>query len=135
MRVVGINALVHVLLTALAANYTLRPGLRKWLKGKNGWIDFSVVVRSRDNRVRQTIIFRKGRVRVRWGIWGEPDCGLVFRTPRHVLEMLQASPSQVLVMLVQNRMNTQGNLAYANLFNFLLSLVLDQRQRASDNRN
>ncbi|MEW5733502.1 MAG: pyruvate formate lyase family protein [Thermodesulfobacteriota bacterium] len=131
----SINAIVYSLLTAMAASFTLRPGLRKWLKGVDGWINFSVGIRSRDNAVNQAIVFKNGRARVVRSPRFRTDTALVFRTPKHVLSMLTATPDEAMTMLVENRMNTSGNLAYMNLFNFLLNLALEKtQQKAVDKR-
>lgn len=135
----GINALVYGLLQLFAHAFNLRPDLRQWLtangKGKPGklkfdrYLDFSVGIRSRDNQVKQTLVFENGRVRAIWGMPEKTDTSLVFRTPEHVLEMLRATPDEAMIMLVENRMNTEGNLALTNLFNFYLNLLLGKKQQ------
>ncbi len=123
-----INLIVNALLRLMAANFNLRPKLRKWLKGTDGWINFTVGIRSRDNSVKQSIYFHEGRVRALWGIRRKTDTALVFRTPRMILKMLTVTPDEMMIMLVESRMNTEGNLAYMNLFNFFLNLLMGKSQ-------
>ncbi|MDI6797591.1 MAG: pyruvate formate lyase family protein [Desulfatibacillaceae bacterium] len=128
-RAIGISAITYGLLAAFAASFTLRPSLNKLLKGADGWINFSMGICSRDFAVSYTLVFKNGRVSVLRGIKGRPDTTLVFRTPGHILKMLSATPDEVIAMLAQSSMNTRGNLAYASLFNFYLSLLLQSNQQ------
>lgn len=52
--------LAHILLLLMAANYNLKPSLRKYLKTEHGWLNFSVGVRTENNTVERAIINNSG---------------------------------------------------------------------------
>ena len=124
-----INILVNVLLQTMALCFNHREKYNRWLTSTDGWINFSVGIRSRDNSVKQSVRFENGQVTAHWGIDQPVDTCLVFRTPETILEMLKVTPDEAMNMLVENRMNVEGNLAYMNLFNFYLNLLLGQSQQ------
>lgn len=70
--------LARVLLLLMAANYNLRPSLRKYLKSSHGWLNFSIAVRTENNTVEQAIIFNDGKARVSSSIPKDVDATLIF---------------------------------------------------------
>ena len=124
-----INLIVNLLLRLFAFLFNHRKKLNAWMKSTEGWINFSVGIRSRDNTVQQSIIFNDGKVRARWGISEKMDTALVFRTPRMIIKMLTVTPDEMMIMLVENRMNIEGSMACMNLFNFYLNLLLGKSQQ------
>jgi formate C-acetyltransferase len=117
------------LLRLLAANYRWRPGLRKLLKSRDGWMNFAVGVRTASGSVRRSIHFRDGKVRVRREIPAEVDTVLEFADEATLRAMLDLTPEEVMNLLLKNRLALQGNLTTMSKFNFLLSAVLAAKHR------
>ena len=124
------NLILFGLLNAMAATIRLRPRIRAYLRGRDGWMDFGIGVRTRDGSVRQSIRFEGGRARVRFGIPDDVDTVLCFKDERVVLKMLDLTPEEVMDLLLKSELSTEGNLATLSKFNFLLSVVLRDRHRA-----
>jgi pyruvate formate-lyase/glycerol dehydratase family glycyl radical enzyme len=123
------NILVHVLLLLMAANFRFRSSLRKYLKGTEGWINFSVGFRTETWSVEKVIIFQDGTIRVSGTIPADVSVMLIFRSDDDVKEMLKVPPNEVLNMLMKNRLRLEGNLAYVQIFNFFISLLMDKKHR------
>lgn len=123
------NFLARLLLNAMAANFTFRPSLRKYLRWRGGWLDFSVGFKTEDGTVEQAIVFGGGKARVKGHIPASVDVTLTFADESVLREMLRLPPHEVFNLLLKNRMRTEGNLAYLNLFNFLTSVLLRAKHR------
>ncbi|MBS3758460.1 MAG: formate acetyltransferase [Desulfobacterales bacterium] len=127
------KTLTHLLLKALlrtvAANFNLRPGLRRYLKAEAGWFDFTVGIRTESRSVETAIRFRNGRVRVLKAL--PDDCGvtLIFASDKAVRMLLSATPTEQIFMLMKSKMRTKGNQAYMMLFLFYLSLLIHKKQK------
>ncbi|MBM4446380.1 MAG: formate acetyltransferase [Chloroflexi bacterium] len=133
--------LARVLLLLMAANYNLRPSLRKYLKSSHGWLNFSIGVRTETNTVEKALIFNDGKARVSSSIPKNVDATLIFAGDEVVKEMLKVTPNEVLNMLLKSRLRIEGNMNYVQLFNFLMSLLLwkkhkkmVEKQKAEDAR-
>lgn len=121
--------MVHILLLLMAANFRFRASLRKYLKGTQGWINFSVGFRTEAGSVEKAIIFQDGRIAVSGTIPDNVSVILIFRSDDDVKEMLKVPPNEVLNMLMKNRLRLEGNLAYVQIFNFFISLLMDKKHR------
>ncbi len=58
------NLLVAVFLRVMATQFNLRPSLRRYLRGTDGWINFSVGFPTDTGSVEQSIDFHDGRAGV-----------------------------------------------------------------------
>jgi len=121
--------IVHGLLRLMAANYRWRPRLREYLKSRDGWMNFTVGVRTRNDSVRQSIHFFDGAARVRREIPDDADCVLQFKNDAVVKKMLNLAPEEVMNLLLQNELSLRGNLSTLSKFNFLLSVLLEKKHR------
>lgn len=119
--------LVYGLLNAMALTIRLRPSVRAQFHGVDGWMDFCVAIRTVDDAVRASIHFFRGRARVSRGIPAGVDTVLSFRDEACLRRMLQATPEEVMTMLLRGEMSTSGNLATLNKFNYFLSFLLRDR--------
>lgn len=122
----GADVLTAGLLRLLAAQFNWRPGLRRQLHTVDGWLDFSVGFRTESDSVSRTISFSAGRARVRSGVKSDVTTTLIFRDEAALRQMLSSPPNETLMLMLKNRMRTEGNLSYLTLFNYLLSLVLQK---------
>ena len=117
------HLLMQALLRLFAINFNLRPSLRKWLSGVDGPIEFSVGFRTESGSARGGLEFRKGRVRALGAPPAGADVVLVYASDEVVRDMLRLRSSEVLTLLLRNRMRTEGNLSYLSLFNFYAGLL------------
>ncbi len=124
------NVLVAGLLRLMGLVFRLRPKYRAWLKGVDGWMDFTVGIRTRDDSVRQHVRFQNGRVKAGRGIPDDADAILSFKDADLVSRMLEITPEEVMDLMLQNQLSISGNLTVVNKFNFFLSLLLQNKHRA-----
>ena len=123
------NVLVAGLLRLMAAQFNLRPSLRRYLRCRDGWINFAVGFQTDTGSVTQSIRFRDGRVRVAATIPGDVDVVLRFANDATLREMLASTPNESLTLILRNRMIVDGNLAFLQAFNFFVSLLLGKRHQ------
>lgn len=121
------NLLAAALLRVVAAEYTLRPSLRRRLRTADGRLNFSVGFCTEDGAVAQTISFRDGRVRVRSGVAADVDTTLTFQDDDALLEMLRLPPNEALTLIMKNRVRVNGNMTWMSAFNHLVSLLTRRR--------
>ncbi|MBI9074996.1 MAG: SCP2 sterol-binding domain-containing protein [Desulfatibacillum sp.] len=117
-----------MLLRVMAAQMRFRPSLRKMLRGKDGWIDFSVGISTEAGSVAQSIRFHEGRIRVRGDIPQSTDTVLIFEDDQALRKMLFAPPAEIMNLMLKNKLKVEGNLTYAQAFNFFVSLLMGKRQ-------
>lgn len=120
----GLNFLTGAILRLMAFQFNYRPALRKYLKGKDGWINFSVGIKTRTTSVEQAIIFHDGRVRVLRSIPAKVDVTLNLLNDDVLKEVATGTPNELLNLILKNKIILDGNLAVMQLFNFYLSLML-----------
>ncbi|NLH47269.1 MAG: formate acetyltransferase [Myxococcales bacterium] len=125
----GRNWLVPLLLHLFAANYGWRPRLRRYLKSRDGWMDFTVGFRTLDGTIRAGLRFRDGRVQVLGDAPPDADTELCFRDKSVIRKMLRLPPNEVMNLLLRNELSIRGNLATMSKFNFLLSVLLEKKHR------
>ena len=66
------------------------------------------------------------------GIPEDVDVILWFSDEKAFLEMLQVTPNEVLGLILKNRMILDGNLAYLQLFNYYVSLLMGGKTSEND---
>jgi pyruvate formate-lyase/glycerol dehydratase family glycyl radical enzyme len=125
----SLNLATRLALNAMALQFNLRPSLRPWLRGVDGWINFSVGLKTASGSVAQAITFNNGRVRVSARIPEDVDVVLSFADDGALVEMFRQTPNEMLNLILKNRMILDGNLAYLQLFNFLISLLMGKAHR------
>lgn len=123
------NILLNTLLKVFAANFNLRPGLRKYLGGDQGWMDFSIGFRTDSGAVAAAVIFKNGKVSVSKIIPENVDTLLTFHSEAAVIKLLSATPTEQIFMVLKGQLTPTGNASYLNLFFFFLSLLLHGKQK------
>ncbi|MBF0120430.1 MAG: formate acetyltransferase, partial [Desulfobacterales bacterium] len=121
------NILINALLQVMAGHFNIRPSLKKFLKSKEGWINFKVGLRTINNSVEAGVIFHDGKVSVCKNISSDIDTILVFKDDSVVWDMIKLPPNEILNLLLKSKLYTKGNLTYLSLFNFYLSLLLGKQ--------
>ena len=123
------NILIHVLLRLMALNFNLRKALNAYLRTGQGWIDFSLGIRTDSCSVEAGITFRDGHVSVSDTIPRDADVILHFDSDRSVKRLLSATPTEQIFMLLKSQLKFEGNASYFNLFLFLMSLLINKKQK------
>ena len=122
------NTLTRLFLKFFAFNLNVRPGLNRYLRCDDGWLNFTFGIKTESNSVEQAVTFTNGRVRVLKAYPPMPDAQLIFRDEAAMMEAVRMPPNKLMVALMENRMVTHGNIGYLQLFNFYLSLLLKRFQ-------
>jgi pyruvate-formate lyase len=121
------NFLTHMALKAMAFAFKHSRTLKRHMKNTDGWINFSVGIQTETKTVAQTIDFKEGHVKVSHGIDDGADVILKLKDDSTLKEISTAPPSEVLNMLLKNRLSIEGNVAYLQLLTFYLSLLSGRR--------
>ncbi len=114
----------HLFLEFIALNYRIRPGLKNSLKSKDGWINFSIGIRTKDASVDKAVQFENGNIRVLPRIPAQVDGQIILEDESVLKEVATSVPSELMKMVMTNRVVMQGDLSYILLFNFVVSQVL-----------
>ncbi len=123
------NILVRSLLRLLAAIYNRRPSKNAYLRGDDGWINFSIGVRTEDLSVESAIRFHDGTVSVMKKIPGDIDSILIFKDNASIMEAINLPPNEMVLFLIKGRLRIEGNFVYPNVFNYLISLLLHKKHK------
>ncbi len=119
---------VYALLKLLAVSFTYRKGLRQYLKSDQGWMNFSVGIRTETGTVENAIEFRDGRATVFRRIPPAVDVVMVFASDAALRKLLTAPTTEQVYMLLKSELRTQGKQTYLLLFLFLVSVLLHRQQ-------
>jgi len=128
-RKTSTNIMVYLLLRLMAANYNLRGALNAYLRSDEGWINFSLGIRTENDSVTAGIIFHDGAVTVTGAVPENADIILHFRTDQMVTKLLSATPTEQIFMMLKGELRYEGNASYLNLFFFLLSVLINKKQK------
>ncbi|MFH2066524.1 MAG: pyruvate formate lyase family protein [Pseudomonadota bacterium] len=123
------HLLVKALLHLLTIHYNVRPSLKKYLKSDQGWINFSIGIRTENHSMETGVRFHDGHVRVLPAIPDHCDVTLIFATDTAARKLLSATPTEQIFMLMKSEFRSIGNASYMNLFFFYLSLLLHKKQK------
>ena len=123
------NFVTSLLLKTMAFMFNNRPSLKKYLRTTDGWINFSVGIKLENGKLEQSIAFRNGKVSVSGKIAPDTDVVMRFVNKETVKEMLKITPNEILGLILHNKMVLDGNIAYLQLFNFYLSLLLGKKHQ------
>jgi formate C-acetyltransferase len=123
------NLLAHALSRVFALQFNLRSRYGRLLRTTDGWLNFSIALRTEDYRLAVTLHFENGRVRVAGGVAARADTTLIYSDLAFAREMLRLTPNELLLSLLKSRMRIEGNMSTMSLFNFLLAQLLDDQQK------
>ena len=124
------NTLTNLFLKFVAFNFNNRSSLNKYLKSEDGWLNFTFGIKTENGSVEQAFRFENGKVSVLKQIPDHFDAQLIFKDEEALKEAATQPPNKLMVALMENRMITVGNLAYLQLINLYLSLLLKHIQIA-----
>ena len=118
------NLGTHLFLDFIALNYRIRPSLKSSLRSKDGWINFSIGIRTRNDSVNRAVQFENGNIKVLSHIPDRVDGQITLDNEAVLLEVATSVPSELMKMVMTNRVVMQGDLSYILLFNFIISQVM-----------
>ena len=118
------DIITHMALRTMALHFNYLPKFRKYLRTDDGWINFSLGMRTEQGNVRQCITFKDGKVRVHGDIPVNVDTEMVFFDNGTLKDMASLPPNEVLNLILKNKLIVRGNLVYAQLFSFFITLFV-----------
>lgn len=130
----SLNLIAHIGLCTMAFAFNHSRLLKRRMKCSDGWINFSVGICTETGSVAQTVSFNDGRVRVAHGANGGSDVVLKAVDDAALKDLVSAPPSEVLNMMLRNKIMVEGNLAYLQLFTYYLSLLSGRMHEKMLNR-
>lgn len=122
------NIATHILLRIMAFHFNFIPKFRKHLWADEGWINFSLGLLTQTGTVEQAISFKNGKARVLWQIPDDVDVKLISMDNKMLKQMATLPPNEVLNLILKNKLIVDGNMGYAQLFNFFISLFMKDKQ-------
>ncbi|MCG8633514.1 MAG: formate acetyltransferase [Desulfobacterales bacterium] len=139
---VVMNSVSFVLLKTFTFLFNRRPSLNRYLKGMDGWINFTIGFRTASGNIKYALQFENGRVSLLSSIPASSGTVLYFKDEAALRDMLKASPSETLVMIIENTIRVEGNMTYMSLFSFYMALLVGKKHKklmaaeiASDREN
>ncbi|MCP4138170.1 MAG: formate acetyltransferase [bacterium] len=124
-----LNRLTHLALRMLAFQFNLRPSLRAYLKSTDGWTNFTIGLKTETGTVEQAIVFQNGRVSVEKSIPQNADAVMRFINDDILKETAKITPNEMLNLVLKNKVILEGNMAYLQAFNYLVSLLMGKKHQ------
>lgn len=124
-----LNLATNLALRLMAAQFNLRPALKRYLKNSDGWINFTIGIKTETGTVKQALLFQDGRLRVLNYIPFNADATMRFINDAVLKEMVRITPNEVLNLVLKNKLILEGNMAYLQAFNFYISLLLGKKHQ------
>ena len=121
-----LNPSVHSALQLFAMQYNLRPSLKQYLKCKDGWINFVIGIKTETESVEQAIEFNNGKIKIIKKIPLNADLILRYVDDNILIKSFRIPPNEVLNLVLKNKIIPEGNLIILQLFNYLLSKLLNK---------
>ncbi|MEW5785163.1 MAG: pyruvate formate lyase family protein [Bacillota bacterium] len=127
----SIGEQTRALLGFVADLFNSDPALQEELKGRHGWINLAVGLKTADDMIQTAIVFQDGHVRVLDGIPEETECTIIYHRPEDLMELLNSGPEESFMMIMKGRIILEGNPMALGLWDYLLSLVAGDEQQAA----
>ncbi|HNY64872.1 MAG TPA: pyruvate formate lyase family protein [Deltaproteobacteria bacterium] len=118
----------YAALQTMAFLFNYVPELRKYLRFDDGWLNFSLRVKTEGGNVDQVLSFRNGRLSVKGGSSEPADVEILCKDNSVLKDLVTLPPNEILNLLLKSKMVVKGNLAYAQICNFLISLLVKNQQ-------
>ncbi len=123
------NAMANSAIRLMSASFNFRPSIKEYMKSNGGWIDFTVGFKTADNSLEQAIRFRDGKAKVLGGIPADVDVTMTLADGDVVMDVLKATPSETLNMLLKSKFWLEGNFTYMNLLNYYIAVLMAKQNR------
>lgn len=119
-----LNRLTHLGLWIMAVQFNLRPSLKKQMKSRDGWTNFTIGLRTASGSVTQAISFLNGRATVLNHIPEDADAIMHFVEDSVLKKVVQIPPNEVLNLVLKNKIILYGNMGYLQTFNYYIALLM-----------
>lgn len=123
----GANEAAHLVLQFFAIEFSKVKKNREYLRTKDGWLNFSIGLTTEDGSVCQSIWFEDGNATVKRTVEGV-DTKLTLQDTGVLAQLAVLPPNEVLNLLLKNKMIANGNFAYLQMFNFMISILMGGSQ-------
>jgi formate C-acetyltransferase len=131
----GTNLIISTFLKFIAFHFNNRKSLNRYLKVKDGYLNFSIGLRTEDNTVCHGISFLNGKVTVTKTIAPDAKAVLIFKDDIAARRLLLGTPTDVIYMLLKSDVRIEGSISYANnLFIFHLAFIQWRSEARDENR-
>lgn len=121
------NNLAHLVLMYMAHTFSHDRKKQQYLKTADGWMNFSIGLRTEDGSVKQSIHFKDGKGTVVANTDGV-DTLLTLQDTGVLAQLAVLPPNEVLNLMLKNKMSSNGNMAYLEFFNLLISVLMQDKQ-------
>lgn len=123
------NTLAHIALEGMAFMFNNRADLQEKMKCTDGFINFTVGLKTESGTVEQAISFRDGKVSVLKSIPEDSDAVMMAKSDDIIMEIAKITPNEMLNLILKNKLILYGNMAYLQLFNYYISLILGKHHQ------
>ncbi len=123
------NSVSFVLLKTFTVLFNRRSSLNRYLGGMDGWINFIIGFRTKAGNIQYALKFKNGKVRLLGAIPKEFNTILHFKDESALRKMLKSSPTETLVMIIENSLRVEGNMTYMSLFSFYMALLVGEKHK------
>lgn len=121
------NTITRTALKFMAFLFGNIPSLKKHLKSVDGWHNFSIGLKTEDNSVSQSLWFVEGKGKVKSGVEGA-ETTLIVKDTKVLIQLASLPPNEVMNLLLKKEMASIGNMATLQYFNYLISVILKNKQ-------
>ena len=122
-----VNLIANCVLKFMAHMFSTNKEKQAYLKTVDGWMDFSIGLTTEDGSVAQSIWFKDGKGIVKPSVEGV-DTLLTLENTKVLGQLATLPPSDVLNLMLKNKMSSSGNMAYLEFFNLLISVMMKDKQ-------
>jgi formate C-acetyltransferase len=123
------NIIIISFLKFIAFNFNKRKSLNRYLKTKDGWLNFSIGLKTEDNSLQYGISFFEGKVTVTRAIAHDAKAVMIFKNDEAARRLLLGTPTDIIYMLLKSDVRIDGSVSYANIFSFFISLLFHGIQK------
>ncbi|HPK43766.1 MAG TPA: pyruvate formate lyase family protein [Spirochaetota bacterium] len=125
----GTRIIIFLFLKFIAFNFNNRKSLNRYLTSKDGWLNFSIGLKTEDNSLQYGISFFEGKVAVTKTIAHDAKAVMIFKNDEAARKLLLGTPTDVIYMLLKSDVRIEGSISYANIFSFFISLLFHDVQK------
>ena len=123
-----VDSLIYPLLDTVAESFNREGPLRKYLSSDQGWLNFTMGIRTEDGAIASSISFKDGVIKVEHRIPKEVDVTMIMVSAAALDKFLTATTTEQVYMLLTNEMRSEGKQTYLPLFMFFISVLLHPQQ-------
>ncbi len=123
------SLIVYLFLKFIAVNFNRRKSLNRYLKTNEGFLNFTIGLRTEDSKFAYSIDFINGRVSVSKTIAQNSEAVLIFKNDEAALKLLLGTPTDIIYMLLKSDVRIEGSITYSNIFSFFISLLFNNVQK------